>query len=550
MATFRRLTQQVYNKSISCVNMRKIATSATGKQRVAELDDTFITECPMRKTLNVLKTYASEERASTNLIGRPFEEIPGPKGLPILGTLLDYFKKDGLSFTKMFEAYNKRALEYGPIFREQITTVKTVVISDLDEYSKVIKAEGRFPHRREMEPMMYHRHQRGVDLGLINSQGEEWHKYRSVLSRKLLLSKEIQQHCSAMDAVANDFITRLDLLQQSESGEVHNLEHEIFKWSMESVGTVLFEERIGCLDPEPPKLALDFIANLVGYFKLMQPLMYNAPIYKIFPTKQWNQFVNFADNVMNIGKTFVERKINKLQKEIEDGNVNTEESSKFLSYLLTQKSLSLCEATSSAVDLLSGAVETVSISLLLIAFYHYLQTNPQVQEEIHKEVCKVVTPGEELTSTKLANIPLVKACLKEALRIYPITFATSRVTNKDIEVCGYHIPANTHVQCNVYGLGRNSDLFPQPLEFRPKRWIGNRSDNNGKALYNLTWGHGPRMCIGRRIAEQEIFILLTKIIQNFRLEYNHEDVQPVLNTVMTPDRPLLIKFIPRHPENQ
>uniref|UniRef100_A0A0L8I0D2 Cytochrome P450 n=1 Tax=Octopus bimaculoides TaxID=37653 RepID=A0A0L8I0D2_OCTBM len=517
MATFRRLTQQVYNKSISCVNMRKIATSATGKQRVAELDDTFITECPMRKTLNVLKTYASEERASTNLIGRPFEEIPGPKGLPILGTLLDYFKKDGLSFTKMFEAYNKRALEYGPIFREQITTVKTVVISDLDEYSKVIKAEGRFPHRREMEPMMYHRHQRGVDLGLINSQGEEWHKYRSVLSRKLLLSKEIQQHCSAMDAVANDFITRLDLLQQSESGEVHNLEHEIFKWSMESVGTVLFEERIGCLDPEPPKLALDFIANLVGYFKLMQPLMYNAPIYKIFPTKQWNQFVNFADNVMNIGKTFVERKINKLQKEIEDGNVNTEESSKFLSYLLTQKSLSLCEATSSAVDLLSGAVETVR---------------------------------EELTSTKLANIPLVKACLKEALRIYPITFATSRVTNKDIEVCGYHIPANTHVQCNVYGLGRNSDLFPQPLEFRPKRWIGNRSDNNGKALYNLTWGHGPRMCIGRRIAEQEIFILLTKIIQNFRLEYNHEDVQPVLNTVMTPDRPLLIKFIPRHPENQ
>lgn len=545
MATFRRLTHKSYNTH---VNLRRIATSAMGKQQVAELDDTFITQCPMRKTFNVLKTYASEEPASSNLIGRPFEEVPGPKGLPILGTLLDYFKKDGLSFQKMFEAYNQRALEYGPIFREQITTVKTVVISDLDEYSKVIKAEGRFPHRREMEPMMYHRYQRGIGLGLINSQGEEWHKYRSVLSRKLLLSKEIQQHIPAMDKVANDFITRLDLLRQTEKGEIHNLEHEIFKWSMESIGTVLFEERIGCLDPKPPKLALDFIANLVGYFKLMQPLMYNAPIYKVFPTKQWNQFVNYADNVINIGRSFVERKMNKLQEEMENGNTNTEEACKFLTYLLNQKSLSLDEATSSAVDLLSGAVETTSNSIAWVLYC--LAKNPHVQEEVYKEICKTVAPGEELTRSILANVPQVKACLKEALRIYPITFATSRVTNKDIQICGYHIPAGTHVQCNVYGLGRNSDVFPQPLEFRPKRWIGNRSDNNGKAFYNLVWGHGSRMCIGRRIAEQEIFILLTKIIQNFRLEYNHEDVQPVLNTVMTPDRPLQIKFIPRHPTNQ
>ncbi|GAB1606457.1 cytochrome P450 10-like [Argonauta hians] len=544
MATFRKITQQSYTNYMS---IRNIAASAVGKQQVAELDNAFITQCPMRKTLNVLKTYASEERPNSKLLGRPFEDIPGPKGLPLLGTLLDYFKKDGLSFPKMFEAYNQRAIQFGPIFREQITTVKTVVISDLDEYSKVIKSEGRFPHRREMEPMMYHRKQRGLDLGLINSQGEDWHKYRSVLSRKLLLSKEIQQHFQAMDGVANDFITKLDQLRQSNGGEILNIEHEIFKWSMESVCTVLFEERIGCLEPEPPQLALDFISNLLGYFKLMQPLMYNAPVYKVFPTKQWNEYIKYGDNVMSIGKTFVERRMNKLQEDMEAGTFNDEESSKFLSYLLTQKSLSLSEATSSTVDLLSGAVETTSNSLGWVLYC--LAKNPHVQEEVHTEVCKTVSPGEELTPDKLGNLPLVKACLKEALRIFPITFATSRVTNKDIEVCGYHIPEGTHVQCNVYGVGRNSKIFPQPLEFRPQRWIGNRSDNNGKILYNLVWGHGSRMCIGRRIAEQELFILMTKIIQNFRLEYHHEDVQPVLNTVMTPDRPLRIKFIPRYPQN-
>jgi len=37
----------------------------------------------------------------TNL--KSFSEIPGPKGLPVIGTLWDFIKKDGLKFTKLFE---------------------------------------------------------------------------------------------------------------------------------------------------------------------------------------------------------------------------------------------------------------------------------------------------------------------------------------------------------------------------------------------------------------------------------------------------------------
>ena len=67
-----------------------------------------------------------------------------------------------------FQGYQKRAIDYGPIYKESIATIDTVVISDPAEYSKVMRAEGKYPQRREMEPMAHYRRQNGIDLGLVN----------------------------------------------------------------------------------------------------------------------------------------------------------------------------------------------------------------------------------------------------------------------------------------------------------------------------------------------------------------------------------------------
>ena len=73
----------------------------------------------------------------------------------------------------------------------------------------------------------------------------------------------------------------------------------------------------------------------------------------------------------------------------------------------------------------------------------------------------------------------------------------------------------THCQANLYGMGRDPALFPDPEVYQPERWLRSRSEDSEdmsmKALTNLPWGHGARMCIGRRIAEQEIYIILSKV---------------------------------------
>lgn len=481
-------------------------------------------------------------QAIRKLSARPIQEISGPRGWPIIGTLLDYIKKDGLAFGKMFEMNRKRALQYGPIFQEKIMNERMIVISDPEEYRKVIHADGPTPTRCPLPPMVHHQKKNGHSIGIVNSEGKVWQKYRSVFNRKLLVPGEIHKYTRGMNAVALDFVYRLKQQRQPGNEEVKELDKELFRWAMESIGTVLFEERIGCLQPEASKLSEDFIENLQGFTTQMQRLLYSMPLYRLWPTKQWRTFERHADNVINIASIFIRKRMDVLKERMQntETEINNGENSKFLTSLLKQKSLTFQEITAATGELLTAAVETSSNTVLWALYC--LAKNPTVQEEIRREITKNLTPGNEITIDDLQRLPIVKACVKETLRLYPVVHVTSRLLAKDIEVCGYHLPKGTHVQANVYGMGRDSNLFASPLEFRPERWIGKRTDNNCKLLYNLSFGHGARMCIGRRIAEQQISIVLTKILQHFRLESSQDDVEPELKLIMTPSRPVRIQF--------
>lgn len=55
----------------------------------------------------------------------------------------------------------------------------------------------------------------------------------------------------------------------------------------------------------------------------------------------------------------------------------------------------------------------------------------------------------------------------------------------------------SHVQANLYGMGRDPRIFADPLKFRPERWLrGDVGDESMMAMASLPFGHGARMCIG------------------------------------------------------
>ena len=82
---------------------------------------------------------------------KSLDEIPGPKGLPFIGTTLDYYRNGGVS--RFHEIDVQRKETYGPIYREKLGGIDSVVIFDPEDVERVFRYEGKYPRRESALPI-------------------------------------------------------------------------------------------------------------------------------------------------------------------------------------------------------------------------------------------------------------------------------------------------------------------------------------------------------------------------------------------------------------
>lgn len=84
--------------------------------------------------------------------------------------------------------------------------------------------------------------------------------------------------------------------------------------------------------------------------------------------------------------------------------------------------------------------------------------------------------------------------------------------------------------------------FPRGEEFLPERWLrttGNYlSHKKVNPFTSLPFGFGPRSCIGMRLANLEMEVLVAKIFRNFSLEWHYPDMRFKQSVIYGPVDPL------------
>ncbi|PQP94607.1 cytochrome P450 CYP82D47-like [Prunus yedoensis var. nudiflora] len=126
------------------------------------------------------------------------------------------------------------------------------------------------------------------------------------------------------------------------------------------------------------------------------------------------------------------------------------------------------KATSLALLLAGVDVTTGTLTWALCL----LLNNPETLKRAQEELDQNVGSERQVKESDLDNLVYVHAVLKEAMRLYPPgPLAMAHVSREDCIVGGYHIPAKTPVFVNIGKIQLDPNLWPEPNEFRPERFL-------------------------------------------------------------------------------
>jgi cytochrome P450 family 135 len=120
---------------------------------------------------------------------------------------------------------------------------------------------------------------------------------------------------------------------------------------------------------------------------------------------------------------------------------------------------------------------------------------------------------ERLQSSLQEGDDYLDATIKETLRMRPVITETARRLSREMELGGYEIPAGTLVMPAIAAMHFREDIYPDPDEFRPERFL----DGAPESYAWIPFGGGVRRCIGASFAQFEMRIIIRAILERAQL---------------------------------
>ena len=164
------------------------------------------------------------------------------------------------------------------------------------------------------------------------------------------------------------------------------------------------------------------------------------------------------------------------------------------------RSLSDRDVVDHMFGLLFAAHDTTASSLAMM--FWLLAKHPQWQVRAQAECQRVCseTGSTRLPYDRLADLPVVEAVFKEALRLYaPIQFLPRRSV-RAFDFAGHRVPANAWILLAPQVTHFDLDVYPNPHRFDPARFL----DTSPPPFAFVPFGKGSHMCLGMHFAYAEI----------------------------------------------
>uniref|UniRef100_A0A8D8VTC2 Cytochrome P450 302a1, mitochondrial n=1 Tax=Cacopsylla melanoneura TaxID=428564 RepID=A0A8D8VTC2_9HEMI len=477
---------------------------------------------------------------------KSFEEIPGPKSLPFVGTLHKYLPLIGeYQFDRLHWNGLAKYRQYGPLVKEEIVPgVHLVWVFRPEDIETVFKSEGRYPERRSHLALEKYRldHPEVYSTGgLLPTNGEEWWRIRSELQKGLSEIKHVRSNLDNVNNVMDEFMD----LRIGHQATFQDFLPELERLYLELMCLTAFEERLGSFSDaqiQPESLSSKLIDAAMTANSCILKTDNGPQLWRKFDTPLYRKFKLAHGFLEEQAVRFVRQKSSSLETNSRCPSLH--KSNSLLENYLTNPNLGLKDVVGMGVDFLLAGIDTSAYSSCFLLYY--LSTNQQVQDKLFGQMSQL--SGKTVTSADYDACSYAKAVIKESFRMAPISVGVGRTLGKHAVLNGYHVPAGTFTVTQNQVSCRLPEYFPEPDTFVPERWFREDQTVDKKSVSPylvLPFGHGPRTCIARRSAEQNLQVLIMKLVNRYHIKWHGGTLDSKSLLINRPDQPVALEFIAR-----
>ncbi|KAF5295478.1 hypothetical protein FQR65_LT10466 [Abscondita terminalis] len=409
---------------------------------------------------------------------KPFCEMPTLRSIPFLGHAYLFLPWGKYKTERLTEAVVNISKSLGSIFKLKLGGIDIVMTTNADHTETLFRKEGRMPIRPPFPALIHYRKKTFNSVGVVPGNGEEWYKFRTG-AIPLLKPNLVKAYKKAHAEIAEDFIKYIEK-NLDENLVLSDLFNHLLKFTIEAISVVCPGHRLFCLSGKEDADRVIEASN--NFMEGLYSTLIGMPTWKIYKNSGYRKLENID---------FAPKGFPALYKILEE----CDRENPYMLSLFENKNLTREDTVMLAVEIFLGGIDAVATTLSLTL--HYLSHNALVQE-----IARIDATNNE-------NSPFLRACIKETLRLSPTGGANSRFLTKDIEMGGFKIPAGTLISAFSSVTSRSEKYFVDPMVYNPERWL--RKTDVLHPFASLPFGYGPRMCPGKRIAEQEMVILLKKV---------------------------------------
>ncbi|KAK4873606.1 hypothetical protein RN001_012966 [Aquatica leii] len=425
-----------------------------------------------------------------------------------------------------------------------------LVLKDLDLIKRIaVKDFDIFPEHRtivseEADPLFA----RNI---LFMKGGEKWQRLRSLLS-PVFTSSKLKSMYPLMIRCAQQFV---DHYEQNDNTTEVEIKETISRYTNDVIASIAFGVECNSFaNPNDTFYLMGKKAMSMSFLKIITLLMYSISPFliklvklKIVPQDVSNFFRSIVIDTIKFREEngVVRPDMLHLLNEARKGRIKYDEQENHSdsSFAIVEESeigkkqkfkysdISDDDLIAQAFVFFLAGFDTSSTGLSFCIYE--LALNPDIQEKLRNEIDQVLSSNTNdfVSYDDLLGMKYLDMVVTESLRKWPpLVFVDRRAVKPFViesELSGeetIHFPKGTTCIIPTYSIHRDPKYYPNPEKFDPERF----SEENKHSLTPssfLTFGMGPKNCVGSRFALLEIKLLLFALLSKL-------EVVPVSKTLI------------------